>query len=140
VSQDTEHLEILAIFHYILAAMAALVSLFPLLQLLMGFGMIAGRFGEGRGDPFAVMMGWFFALFASVAIACGLGLAAALALAGRSLQRHERYTFCLVVACVACIFLPFGTLLGIATLVVLLRPSVKALFGVAPRPAGESAP
>jgi hypothetical protein len=140
VSQDTEQLEILAIFHYILAAMAALVSFFPLLQLLMGLGMIAGRFGERHPDPFSLMMGWFFALFASVAIACGFGMAIALGMAGRYLRRHERYTFCLVVACVACLFLPFGTILGVVTLLVLLRPSIKQLFGVAPPAPEDAAP
>jgi hypothetical protein len=32
---------------------------------------------------------------------------------------------------VACMFMPFGTVLGVFTIVVLLRDSVKELFGVA---------
>jgi hypothetical protein len=31
-------------------------------------------------------------------------------------------------AAVACIFVPFGTVLGVLTIIVLTRPSVRALF------------
>jgi len=33
-----------------------------------------------------------------------------------------------VMACVECLFIPFGTILGVFTIIVLLRESVKALF------------
>jgi hypothetical protein len=36
--------------------------------------------------------------------------------------------FCLVVAGVSCLFMPFGTILGVLSLIVLNRPSVKLLF------------
>ncbi len=36
--------------------------------------------------------------------------------------------FCLVMACVACLFMPFGTVLGVFTIIVLARPSVQTLF------------
>ncbi|MDZ4816523.1 MAG: hypothetical protein SGI71_09690 [Verrucomicrobiota bacterium] len=43
--------------------------------------------------------------------------------------RMRRYrTFCLVSAAISCIHLPFGTVLGIFSLMVLLRPSVKKIF------------
>jgi len=32
------------------------------------------------------------------------------------------------VAAVECIFMPFGTVLGVFTIIVLNRPSIKALF------------
>jgi hypothetical protein len=35
---------------------------------------------------------------------------------------------CFVVAAIECIFMPFGTVLGVFTIIVLSRPSVKALF------------
>jgi hypothetical protein len=39
--------------------------------------------------------------------------------------------FCLVMAGIACIFMPFGTALGVLTIIVLMRDSVRELFGVA---------
>lgn len=37
-------------------------------------------------------------------------------------------TFVFVMACVQCANVPFGTALGVFTILVLQRPSVKALF------------
>ena len=56
-------------------------------------------------------------------------MAACVALAGRELARHGGYTYCLIVAAIECLFMPFGTALGVLTLIVLMRPSVKAQFG-----------
>ena len=58
-----------------------------------------------------------------------------LALAGRYLLQRTHYTFCLVVAAIACLLMPFGTALGIFTIIVLMRPSVREMFEGAPRPA-----
>jgi hypothetical protein len=51
-----------------------------------------------------------------------------MAVAGRMLQRRRGYTYCVVMAAIACAFTPIGAVLGVFTLIVLLRPSVKALF------------
>jgi len=51
-------------------------------------------------------------------------------LTGRFLAKRKRYMFCLVIACVECLFMPFGTVLGVFTIIVLMRPSVKELFTV----------
>ncbi len=39
---------------------------------------------------------------------------------------------------VACMFMPFGTVLGVFTIIVLLRDSVKELFSVTEPSASES--
>jgi hypothetical protein len=39
-----------------------------------------------------------------------------------------------VIAGINCIFIPYGTLLGVATFMVLVRPSVQALFAAVPPP------
>jgi len=44
------------------------------------------------------------------------------------LKRRVSYTFCLVVAGIECILMPFGTVLAVFTIVVLMKDSVKALF------------
>ncbi|HCO22723.1 hypothetical protein [Gimesia maris] len=58
----------------------------------------------------------------------GFAILFCIILAGQSLARYENYRFCLIVAICECPIFPFGTLLGIATIVVLLRDSVKQLF------------
>jgi hypothetical protein len=51
-----------------------------------------------------------------------------MSVAGRSLAARKRYTFCIIVAAISCTFFPLGTALGVFTILVLSRPSVKALF------------
>ena len=36
--------------------------------------------------------------------------------------------YCFVVAAIECILIPFGTVLGVFTIIALSRPSVKVLF------------
>jgi len=129
VNQDREQLELLSIFHYVVAGITALVSLLPLFHLLLGLSMLARAPRAPRGEElFAAAFAWLFVLFAGAAIACGLAFAGCLAVAGRSLAQRRRHGFCVVVAAVSCLFVPFGTLLGIFSLLVLTRPSVRALF------------
>ena len=65
-------------------------------------------------------------------------------IAGRFLGRRTHHLYCLVMAGIECCFMPFGTILGVFTIVVLLRPSVKTLFeqgvpsGDFVTPAGET--
>lgn len=65
---------------------------------------------------------------AVVFITLGLVFAAFVFTAGRFLARHRRYSFCLTMAGAECIFVPFGTVLGVFTIIVLMRESVKQLF------------
>ena len=58
----------------------------------------------------------------------GLAFAVCVILTGRYIVRHKHYIFCLVMASLNCLFMPFGTILGVFTIVVLMRPSVKTLF------------
>ena len=60
----------------------------------------------------------------------GIAMAICILIAGRSLALRKRYTFALVIACIECLFVPFGTILGVFTIVALSRGSAKALFEV----------
>lgn len=124
---DLEHLRLLAIFHYVVGGLAGLFSLFPGMHLAMGIWMASGTFPDA--DPQVRYMGWFFIAIASVVILTGLTFAVMIVLAGRNLAAHTHYMFCLVIAAIECAFAPFGTVLGVFTIIVLQRPSVKQLFG-----------
>jgi hypothetical protein len=129
MTQDEEHVRMLSIFHYVVSGLAALFALFPLFHLVLGliFIFAPGRVA-GRGDAPPAFLGWFFVGFAVVFITLGWVFAVLVLTAGRSLAKRKRYTFCLVVAGLECLFMPFGTVLGIFTIVVLMRPQVKELF------------
>jgi hypothetical protein len=129
--QDAEHLHILSIAHYVMAGVMALVACFPILHLVIGIGILASAARENV-DP-AAGVGIVFVAIAMMFILAGWTLAACIAYAGRNLARRERHMFCLVVAGIeACTCVPLGTVLGVLTIVVLIRSTVKAAFGVAP--------
>lgn len=123
---DDEHLRLLTIFHYVLAGLTGLFALLPVIHLALGIAMMSGHFAAGDAD--ARIAGGFVVAFASIFIALGLMFAAALAWTGRNIARRRRRVACLVVAGLSCAMFPMGTALGVSTLVVLLRPSVKARF------------
>ena len=57
-----------------------------------------------------------------------VGYALSLFLAARYLAARRRHMFCVVVAAISCAFSPLGTVLGVFTLIVLYRPSVREQF------------
>lgn len=84
----------------------------------------------GKGGPPPDLVGWFFMAFAGGFIVLGLTVATCVALAGRFLARRKHYLFCLIVAGVtAAMCMPFGTMLGVFSIIVLVRPAVKEAFG-----------
>lgn len=128
-SDDLEHLRLLSIFHYIMAGLVGLMSLLPVFQLLL-FGVLLSD-PEVQGEPAArVALSMMLAMVVAL-IAAGLVFAVCIGLAGRYLAERSHYTFCLVMAALSCLLVPLGTVLGIFTILVLLRPTVKARFGQA---------
>lgn len=127
MNEDLEHLRLLSIFYYLMALLIALFSLLPVFHLALGIAMAVGwgDFGEDPPPPF---IGWMVSCIAGFMVLLGLTCAACFALAGRNLARHRSWIFCMVIAGIACSMMPVGTVLGIFTILVLNRPSVRALF------------
>ena len=62
----------------------------------------------------------------------GFAGAACLLYAGYALRRNRHRTFILVMAVLNCLAIPYGTVLGIFTFMVLQRPVAKQMFGQLP--------
>ena len=138
MNPDEEQLQLLAIFHYVVAGLAALFSFFPLLYTTVGAIFIfAARHGTAKPgeDLPPEFLGWIFAVLGSLLFLIGITMAICILIAGRSLALRKRYLFVLVMACVECLFIPFGTILGVFTIVVLSRESVRGLFSTTATPA-----
>jgi len=137
VNQDAEHLQLLAIFHYVVGGLAVLFSFFPLFySVIGGFLLYAAQHpGASNQEPPPAFLGWIFIVLGAVFFLAGVTMAICILIAGRCLSRRKSYSFALVMACIECLFVPFGTILGIFTIVVLSRESVKALFSRAQKPA-----
>lgn len=133
---DDENLNLLATFHYVLGGITALGSCMFIFHIVMGVTMIhnpaafSGPPSASRSpDPFGPMMGYMFAVMGCIAVVGGWTLGALTVYAGKCLQKRTNYLFVQVLAGLNCGFvMPLGTVLGVFTFIVLMRPTVKALF------------
>jgi hypothetical protein len=123
---DAEHLRLLAVFHYAVAGITALVSMLPGIGVVAGLALAIG--GVEPQEEGARIAGALMAGCAAFFLTVGLAFAGLIALTGRALAQRRWYTFCLVVATTMCIAVPLGTVLGVFTIIVLSRPSVRATF------------
>jgi hypothetical protein len=130
-SDDEEHLRLLSIFHYVVGALTALFALFPLIHFALGlfFFLAPPHPTSQQGGPPPAIIGWFFMIFGGALFVLGECFAACVIAAGQFIRSRRRYWFVFGIACMQCAFFPFGTALGVFTIVVLSRPSVKQMFG-----------
>jgi hypothetical protein len=129
MNDDVNHLRLLTIGHYVGAGITALFACIPLIHVTIGLIFLLNPPELQGGEPFpAQAFGLMFALLGGAFVISGLALAACIFAAGRSLAARKRYLFCIIVAAVNCAFFPFGTVLGVLTILVLSRSTVKAMF------------
>ena len=133
MNRDKEHLQLLAVFHYVVAGLATLFCFFPLLYSILGGFLLyaANHPGPSNQEPPPAVLGWVFIVLGTLFFLAGVAMVICILIAGRSLALCKRYSFAFVMACIECLFIPFGTILGVFTIVVLSRESVKGLFSTA---------
>jgi len=125
MNDDEQYLKLLSVFHYVVGGLAACFACIPIIHLSIGIAMLVGAI-DGAPEFAGVLL----VMIGMVAILMGWTLAVCIIIAGRCLAKRRRYMFCLVMAAISCVFMPFGTVLGVFTIIVLMRPSVKKLFAV----------
>jgi hypothetical protein len=122
---DDEHLRLLRIGYFVSAGQTAVFI--PLGLFYAAMGVLIPRL-PGAGAPPPPFMSLFFGIFGTVitgiaVVATGLKLFTAI----RLKERRSR-TLCMITAALTCLEIPYGTALGIMTLVVLGRASVQREF------------
>lgn len=131
MTQDEEHLRLLSIFHYVVGGLAALFALMPIIHVIFGLVFIlAPEKFANKGQSPPAFMGWMFLIMGALFITVGWIFATLVIITGRFLAQRKYYTFCIVMAAIESLFMPFGTVLAVFTLVVLLREPVKQSFVV----------
>jgi hypothetical protein len=129
MDRDAQELQLLAIFQYVVAGMTALFGCFPIIHLAIGIAALSGHLNSGIRDPKeTILFGWLFTTVAGAVILIMWTAALLFALVGRNLQKRRHRMFCVIVAGFECMMMPFGTVLGVFTIIVLMRPSVSELF------------
>lgn len=123
MNEDGQYLKLISVFHYVVGGMVAFFACMFLFHFCIGVAMLTGAINDAPA-----FIGLMLVVMATVAITLGWTLSVCIIIAGRCLAKRKRYMFCLVMAAISCIFMPFGTVLGVFTIIVLMRPSVKELF------------
>lgn len=128
---DADHLRMLAIFHYVFAGLSVLGLAFLAVHYAFMHTMFSHpemwKNANGAALPpreFLEMFVWFYVFFAVVCVAVGIGNL----VSARFLQKRTNRVFSLVIACVDFLQFPFGTVLGVFTVIVLMRDSVRELY------------
>jgi len=134
-AHDERQLRVLEVLHYIYGGVLALVSLLWFSALLgSGVEMVSNLATRGTevtdGVPLSVR--WILVAFVALALLLTAPLAGATVVAAKRLQARTNRTYCVVVAAINALCVPVGTVLGIVTMVTLMRPSVIELFEPAP--------
>ena len=131
--EDAEHLKLLSIFHYVMAGMTALAGCIPILHVAIGIMMVSGGLpGSPASSPPPAAFGWLFIGMGGLFILLAWTMAVLQFLTARWIAARRRRMFCFVMACIECAAVPVGTALGVFTILVLQRPSVRALFDAPP--------
>lgn len=127
---DAEHLQLLSIFHFVGAGLALLGLLFLIAHYSMFNLFFANpKMWENQKqgpspEAFFAVFKWFYLIFAIWFIACGAMNVAS----GLWIRTRKRRTFSMIVAGFNCMHFPLGTVLGVFTLIVLMRDSVRKLY------------
>lgn len=139
MTEDEEYLKWLSIAHYVVGVLYALFILAMFGFMAVSFGMMGdpGRFPRGgSGNPPPEMFFGMMATFLVFGLLWSLAVLVCIFLTGRFLAQRKHYVFCFVIAALNCMWAPFGTVLGVFTIIVLSRPAVKVMFGRVPPPDG----
>jgi hypothetical protein len=122
---DQNDLKTLSICHYVYAGILAFTGVIPIGVALFALGVFSA-IEPSHPPALKGIVGGVLLIFWGVLTLLLWVKAAFVAYSGTCLRQGKHRTLSQVVACLCCLNMPFGTLLGVFTLVVLGRPSVRA--------------
>jgi hypothetical protein len=129
---DEEHLRLLSIAHYVTGGLCILFASMFIFHLIFFFVMASnpGLFPAPQAGQPEVPDAMFHVMGGVLGLVILLGWAfgGLTIYVGRCIKRRSRRGLSLVVASVNLLFLPVGTLLGVATIMVLTKSTVKRVY------------
>jgi hypothetical protein len=126
---DSEHLRLLRIGYFISAATNLIWVFFPLIYVVMGAFMLFGGFDDGKSSnapPRSIGLVFIF-------IGMGISLISVTfsvlkLLTAQAIGKRKWKGLIFTTAAISCLGIPWGTALGVLTLIVITRPSVASQF------------
>ena len=97
-ARDADHLNLLAVFHYIAGGLTLLFACIPIIHVVFGLLMLSGKFNGPPGQAPPPAIGWLFVIIGSVVICFGWSLGLLIIYSGSvhqgpaemDVQRHHR--------------------------------------------------
>jgi hypothetical protein len=127
---DADHLHLLSIFHYVIAGLALLGTLFIIAHYSIFHLIITNPklWEDQKQGPPPMEIFAFFKWFYLIAAVWIVGSGILNLVAGLCIRTRKHRTFTMVVAGINCLHFPLGTALGVFTLIVLIRDSVREMY------------
>lgn len=127
---DLEQVDLLSIFYFVLGGLSIVGLGFLVLHYFVMAALLDNPeiWKDAKGGPpprqILVIFQWFYGIFGVLWVVSGaLNIAC-----GFCLRARKARVFCLIVAALELLSVPLGTVLGIFTIIVLSRASVRELF------------
>jgi hypothetical protein len=132
--RDLDHLNLASIFHFVFAGLAVLgIAFLAVHYTILHTVFTNPEMWKGQKHPppkaFFDVFIWMY-LFGGVIFIAGGVLNV---MSGMFIRRRTNRTFSLVIAALDCLQIPFGTALGVFTMLLLSRPGVRQLYGEIPK-------
>lgn len=132
------YLKYLSIGYYVFGAVVCLFSMFPCLHLFVGVGLLSGiipqpapqtnQTGGPSPEAMSTFVGVLFTMVSLLFICGGLLMGVCHILAGRNLTTRKNHKLTFVLTCITCVVMPFGTVLGALSIILLVQEETKAMF------------
>jgi hypothetical protein len=146
-----EHLRLISAFHYVMGGLQIFICSFPLFHVLAGLFLLVApaHIFDVRGDEIIPLriFGGFFMVIGGIFVLAGWTLGLCTIWSGRYIALRRKRTFSIVMGAINCMHFPFGTALGVFTLILLTKDEAKVLYGepidpplVLPVPSPPAAP
>ena len=129
--KNNSNLQALEICHYIWGGLICLMGLFPLIYVAFGIAFVSDVFGTStQGGPPAEF-GYFFIAIGLFVTAIAQTVGILNIFSGRNIRQRRGKILTMVLAGLNCFSVPFGTILGVFTLVILSQEDVAREYSEA---------
>lgn len=124
--EQKNNIELLSTLHYVWGGITLFASLFVLIYVLVGAGLLFS--GMGSGELAEQFTGGVFMLFGLFGFLLVVAIGIMSILCGKYLKERRNRMFCLVISALSCANAPLGLLLGIFTIMEIEKPEIKKEF------------
>lgn len=128
LTQDEADLDRLALFHRVAGYIFCVTSLCGFPHFFIGLFSIFAAPGSEASEALPAFVGVFFMVIGFLLIAGSLTLGILCFKVEERLKKRETFNFCQVIAIVSLLFGPLGIALGVYSLIVYSRMTVRQLF------------